>query len=149
MNFELPKKQPPRRSRRKRLLYQLLLARSDISAAQSALEVFRRDVGAIGHPLYYPLVAAITVCYARPFTKNQPLGPLPSKWGRFSHPKAQQTHNDLMRARHQLIAHSDMEAREAKIVPPGFVITHDKGQPIVSDFAAVQLGANFFGLDFY
>jgi hypothetical protein len=149
MNFAIPDKQPPRRSHRKRLLYQLLLARSDITAAQAALKLFCRDVDDLGHPLYYPLVAAMTVCYARPFTRNEPLGPLPRKWGRFNHPKAQQTHVDLMRARHQLIAHSDMEARQAKVVPPNFTIAHDKEQPIVSDFPAIQIGADFFGLDFY
>lgn len=148
-NFTFSESQPPKRSFRKRELYRLLLARSDITAALEACRLFRSQVDKLGHPLYYPLFAAIVVCYARPFTKNRPLGPLPNKWATFAHPMAQKTHDQILDARHQLIAHSDIDARGAMIVPPGFVVGRDEGKELVSDEVAVQTTVDYFPLSFF
>ena len=52
-------KQPPKRSDRKKELYKLLFARSDLGAAREACQLLIKTVNDIEHPLYYPLYAAI------------------------------------------------------------------------------------------
>ena len=118
MTFAIPARQPPKRSQRKKDLYRLLLARSDIGAANTACQLFLRTVSDLKDELYYPLFTAIVVCYARPFTANEPFGALPRKWAKFSDARSQSLHDDLLRARHELVAHSDATVRTAKIIPP-------------------------------
>lgn len=60
------------------------------------------------HPAYVPLMTAICVQYARPFTANEGMGALPAKYARFSDPALQQTHDNLISSRHELYAHSDL-----------------------------------------
>jgi len=71
------------------------------------------------HPLYGPLVAAIVVSYARPFTDNDGYGVLKKRWWQFDHPKRKEAHELLLKARHELVAHTDIGVRKVKIVPPG------------------------------
>src|SRR2546422_8964025 len=59
------------------------------------------------------------IAYARPFTRNKPLGPFSVQWSTFSNTPFQETHDELIRARHQFIAHSDEETRRVDIFPPG------------------------------
>src|SRR6267154_1715337 len=105
MNFSIPRKQPPARSQQKKTLHKFLVARSDIGAALETCKLFKSTVTSFKDDLYYPLFAAIVVCYARPFTNNEPYGALPKKWGAFDNPGMQDTHNRILRARHELIAH--------------------------------------------
>lgn len=119
MNFILPRKQPPLRSQQKKNLYKLLIARSDVGASLTACKLMRETVSGFESELYYPLFAAVVVCYARPFTNNEPYGALPSKWAQFSDTSRQETHDKIIKARHELIAHSDMIVRKASIIPPG------------------------------
>jgi hypothetical protein len=77
------------------------------------------NVGHLGDNLYEPLFNAIIIAYARPFTRNRPLGRLPAEWSTFSNPGFQETHNELIKARDQFIAHSDEEVRRVEIFPPG------------------------------
>jgi hypothetical protein len=119
MMFTLPKRQPPSRSLKKKNLYRLLIARSDIDAAHAACDLFLKTVTDLGDDLYYPLFTAIVVCYARPFTNNKPFGPLPVKWGVFRDPSQQKLHDSLIKTRNEIVAHSDLSTRKAMIVPPG------------------------------
>jgi hypothetical protein len=107
------------RSQKKKEFYQLTIARSDITAALKACDLMIQHVKEIGNDLYQPLFHALVIAYARPFSKNRPLGPLPSEWSKFSNPAFQQMHNDLVSARNQFIAHSDEEIRKVYIYPPG------------------------------
>jgi hypothetical protein len=107
------------RSAKKKQLYQLAVARSDIKDAMTTCELLIQHVEGLGDKLYQPLFHAIVMAYARPFTRNQPLGPLPAEWSKFSNPHFQETHDDLIKSRHQFIAHSDEEIRKVIIFPPG------------------------------
>jgi hypothetical protein len=44
---------------------------------------------------------------------------LPAEWSKFSTPHFQETHDDLIKSRHQFIAHSDEEIRKVEIFPSG------------------------------
>jgi len=79
----------------------------------------RKEYAGMDHPLYNPLVEAIVISYARPFTTNNSLGELKKEWHKFSHPRIQRAHEKLLKARNELIAHSDMLVRNVKIHPPG------------------------------
>lgn len=144
MSFILPKRQPPSREQQKTDLYRLIVARSDIGAAQSACELFIEMVDDVNHDLYYPLFTSIVVCYARPFTNNKPYGALPGKWENFEDGKMKSTHDALIKARHELIAHSDMAARKAKIVPPKVVIGYMNERELKSSRIGTQTSFYFF-----
>ena len=111
MNLVLHKKQPPSRLQRKKELYKLLIARSDITASLNACKSMLDRVDGMGHELYYPLYSAIVVCYSRPFTNNKPHGALSRKWYTFENALNKKTHGELLKARHELIAHSDMSVK--------------------------------------
>ncbi|MCW0423511.1 MULTISPECIES: hypothetical protein [Xanthomonas] len=99
-------------------LYKLALARSDFFASRKACEYMVKHVDGFGHPLYYHLYASSVVSYAKPFVDSA-LGVLPSRWGKFEHAWMRDVHNDVIRARHEVIAHNDQTARKLSIVPPG------------------------------
>jgi hypothetical protein len=107
------------RSDKKKELYKLAVARSDITSAMDTCGLMINNVGHLGHDLYEPLFHAIIIAYARPFTRNKPLGPLSKEWPNFSNPDFQETHDELIKARHQFIAHSDEEVRRVEIFPHG------------------------------
>jgi hypothetical protein len=110
---------PDSRSAKKKELYQLAVARSDIKAAMSTCNLIIQHVRELGSDLYSPLFHAIVIAYARPFTKNRPLGRLPEEWSTFSNPQAQELHDELIKSRDQYIAHSDKEVRKVRIFPHG------------------------------
>ncbi|MFQ5714168.1 MAG: hypothetical protein ACE5GU_09060 [Candidatus Scalinduaceae bacterium] len=141
--------QPPIRSQRKKELYKLLVARSDITASLEACKLMLKHVDGIGNKLYYPLYAAIVVCYARPFTKNRPYGSLPKRWSQFDSEPMKRTHNKLIKARHELIAHSDMTIREAMIVPPNVAMGAKDGKNLKSPEIGVQTTMYYYPLDFF
>jgi hypothetical protein len=138
MNFILPEKQPPSRLQRKKTLYKLLIARTDISSCLSACKVMLNKVDGIGDELYYPLYSAIVICYSRPFTQNKPFGSLSKRWYQFPDSLLKATHDELLKARRELIAHSDMSVKETIIVPPNIVICQKDNKPVVSDYISVQ-----------
>ncbi len=104
---------------KKKELYKLLVARSDILAAHTTCDYFLANVKDMKHQLYFPLQSAIIVSYGRPFSDNKPLGPLKNKWGKFQDQQLQKMHNDLLELRNKMIAHSDHEHRKAHIIPKG------------------------------
>lgn len=107
-----------RENRRRRLLYQLVAGRSDIGARQVTTYA-REHITDIRDELRLPLQDALVVTYARPFTSNRPIGPLPEEWTRFVDPDHQRLHGELMSMRNKLVAHGDAERRKVVIYPPG------------------------------
>lgn len=105
--------------KRKKELYKIVVARSDITAALNACELFLSIVNDLGDDLYIPLLNAIIVCYSRPFSKNKPLGPLPKKWRRFDSSRFQEIHKGLLELRNKTVAHSDLEIRKVFVIPKG------------------------------
>ena len=144
MMFTIPKKQPPSRAQKKKNLYKLLVARSDIDAAHTACELFLKTVTDLSDDLYYPLFTAIVVCYARPFTNNKPFGSLPEKWGRFIDPNQQKLHDSLIKTRRELVAHSDLSVRKAMIVPPGVLIGRLNERQLKSSKIGTQINYYLF-----
>jgi hypothetical protein len=118
------------RSEKKREIYKLILAQSDIGDAFRTCDHFLAVIGpraakssgryaGMDHPLYYPLLEAIVISYARPFTPNDTIGQLKQKWGKFGNAQFQAAHDKILRARNELVAHSDPFARSVRIEPPG------------------------------
>jgi hypothetical protein len=110
---------PDSRAAKKKELYQLAIARSDITAAMTTCDLIIQHVKELGSDLYQPLFHAMVIAYARPFTHNKPLGRLPGEWSKFSDPHFQEAHDALIRSRHQYIAHSDEEIKKVLIFPHG------------------------------
>jgi hypothetical protein len=110
---------PGSRSAKKKELYQLAIARSDITEAMTTCDIMVEHVKDMGSKLYQPLFHAIVVSYARPFTGNRPHGRLPAEWSKFPDPYFQEAHDKIIKARNQYIAHSDEEIRKVLIFPPG------------------------------
>ena len=97
----------------------------------------------------YPLYSAIVVCYSRPFTNNKPHGALSRKCYTFENALHKKTHGELLKARHELIAHSDMTVKWAMIVPPGVEIARKSKKSIVSDHVGVQTSLYFYPKSFF
>jgi hypothetical protein len=118
------------RIHKKREFHKLAVAHSDIRDAHEAsvhllklLNVPREQRNyphaGMDHPLYRSLVSAIVVSYAKPFTQNEGFGVLKKKWTQFAHPKWNQCHARVLKARHEMFAHSDAAVRVLQIHPPG------------------------------
>jgi hypothetical protein len=120
----------PTRLEMKRELHKLILAHGDIYGAFLTCNHFLSVVppefssqagvhAGLDHPLYWPLMTAIVVSYSRPFTDNNGYGVLKKRWSQFNHPKRREAHHLLLKARNELAAHTDIEIRRLRIVPPG------------------------------
>ncbi len=72
----------------------------------------------MSNPLYLPLLEAIIISYARPFTDNEGVGKLPKKWFQFDSERFAQAHENILKYRNDLVAHTDKNARKIQIVPP-------------------------------
>jgi hypothetical protein len=131
-------------------LYQLIVGMSDIGAAQATADYAAKVVRDIQSPLWFPLLEAVVVSYARPFTANRPFGRLHPRWATFDDPRQQELHDDLIEIRNRAVAHSDAAVRRVVVVPPGaqvspltrvaktsnFAITTDRLPP--SRFAEIE-----------
>ncbi|MBW3670085.1 MAG: hypothetical protein KY432_00265 [Acidobacteria bacterium] len=120
VNFE--RRPGAARSHRKRDLYRMIVARSDITAALGTCELILDQITDLSDELLAPLYHAVVVSYARPFTANKPHGHLPSKWSKFREERLQRLHDSLIEQRHQYVAHSDADVRTVDIIPPGATI---------------------------
>ncbi len=150
MNFILSDKQPPKRSQQKKNLYRLLMARSDIMAALNACDLILINVDSLKDELLYPLTTAVVVCYTRPFTDNKPYGSLPERYSKFDNPRFKIVHESLIKARHETFAHSDMNVRNAMIVPPNMSFGKtNKGVELTSPFVGVQVSYHLWLPDFF
>ena len=110
---------PDSRAAKKKELYQLAVARSDITGAMATCDFMIQHVKDLGDKLYQPLFHAMVIAYARPFTRNHPHARLPAEWTKFAEPHFQEAHDALISARDKYIAHSDEEVRQVLIFPPG------------------------------
>lgn len=118
-----------REDEKRRLLYQLCSARSDVRAATQICTYARDHVTDIRDELWLPLQDALIVSYARPFTRNRPVGPLPDQWARFEDPEHQRLHDELVSMRHEIVAHGDAARRTVVIFPPGTIPPIGGGPP--------------------
>ena len=139
----------PKRSQLKKNLYKLLLARSDITASLNACELILKDITDLGEKRLYPLTTAVVVCYVRPFTKNRPFGSLTKKWSKFSEVKFKNVHDKLIKARHEIFAHSDMNIRKVQIVPPNVSVIKNGKKEIKSSHIGTQSNFYLFSIDFF
>jgi hypothetical protein len=111
------------REDQKRALARLLIARTDLSAAQFALKtILTQMTKGLRDPLIYPLHTAAIICYARPFTRNKETGTLPATYSRFDSDEANAAHRDALDVRHKFVAHSDFDARRPRIYPAGWKV---------------------------
>lgn len=149
LDFEIPKRQPPARSYKKKELSRLLIARSDITAALRSCDLILANVKGIEDETLYPLTAAVVVCYSRPFTVNKPYGCLPAKWTKFADPRFKKAHEKIMEARNTLFAHSDMEARRPQIVPPNSSLKIGGVGDLKSPFISTQVRYALFQIGFF
>ena len=118
-----------KRSRKKKLFQKLVLAHSDIHSAYETCELFLEKVAAgersentvkvgLNNPLYLPLLEAIIISYARPFTDNDGLGVLPKQWSSFEDKNLAEAHRFILQYRNELVAHSDHTIRKIQIFSP-------------------------------
>lgn len=149
INFTILKNKIPARSIQKQNLYKLLIARSDIKASFDACNLLLEKVKGIKDDLYYPLSTAVIICYARPFTANKPYGALPNKWSEFTIPRYKQIHKKLINARNKLMAHSDMEVRKVKILPPKIPLSLKNSDEIKSPKVSTVISYYIFPVDFF
>jgi hypothetical protein len=149
VNYSMPTKQPPTRSQQKRDLYKLLVARSDLNASLRAAIFIIKNVKSIKDRILYPLTTSVVVCYARPFTANKPYGALPNKWSKFDNPRYQATHDELLQARHELFAHSDMNVKQVMIVPPNIPLMTHGGQEWKNPEIGTEVSYKLFAPDYF
>ena len=149
MNFD--RRPGPKRSQLKRQLYQLIVARSDLTSAWKMVELLlKREPGdgydLIGNELYPAFFYAIVVSYARPFTDNEEIGALPKRWSRFPRADLRQTHDLLIETRNTVVAHSDPIGHSIEIVPPGYQ-TFPTMAP--SDSISLHIAKDYFGRSYF
>ena len=89
------------------MFWKLAHARRAVSLVQTACDLYVRHVEDEHSPLHLPLICSICVTYARPFTDNDGVGMISSRFARFSDAKLQSTHDLLWDARKRFYAHSD------------------------------------------
>jgi hypothetical protein len=104
-------------AKRRQALYRLAIARSDIKAAAEIAAYAEKYVPDMNE-LWIPLQDALVSAYARPFTSNRPHGPLANAWAKFSDPRHQELHRELIALRNELVAHSDASRRTVVVFPP-------------------------------
>jgi hypothetical protein len=123
------------RSRKKRELYRLALAARDVGTAENYCKELFESINWNNERIPFHLTdafsAAVVIAYARPFVQTKDtrsVGTLSSKWHKFSNPKAQKTHETMLRLRHDLFAHTDQTLSPMTIFPAG-VMMKKVGRP--------------------
>jgi hypothetical protein len=107
-------------------IYKLALALSDIRLADLTCVGFKKIISSteknLSYDINYAFMAAITTSYARPFVDNKSTGVLKKHWRNFHDQRLQETHEYIIKARHEVYAHSDSEIARLFIVPAGSYI---------------------------
>ena len=107
-------------------LYKLALACKDISAAELTCEGYKKvilnTVGKLPYDVNYAFMGSIITSYSRPFVDNKSTGVLPGRWRKFGDPRLQAAHDTMIKARHEVYAHSDSEVSRLWLVPAGAVM---------------------------
>lgn len=116
-----------KRLEKKKELYRLAVARSDITSAMDSCGLLLGEVGhltedvykAFQNKFYEPMLQAIIIAYARPFSRNSPCGRLEPKWAEFNDERLKKIHDIVLTMRDQAVAHSDLAERKVKVMPSG------------------------------
>jgi hypothetical protein len=87
--------------------WKLAHAKRAVSLVQTTCDLYLKHAENEYSPLHIPLLCSICVMYARPFTDNDGVGMISSKFTRFPDGKLQNTHDLLWDARKRFYAHSD------------------------------------------
>src|SRR6266516_2475776 len=102
--------------------WKLAHAKRAVSLVQTTCDLYLRHVKNELSPLHIPLLCSICVTYARPFTDNDGVGRISSKFVRFSDKKLQNTHDLLWDARRRFYAHSDATVTAVSLSGESFAI---------------------------
>ena len=106
-----------------RNLYKLALAYKDISAAEIACEGYKKIImdtkGNLPYEVNYAFMGSIITSYSRPFVDNNSTGVLPSRWRKFGDLRLEAAHEAMIKARHEVYAHSDSKVSRLWLVPAG------------------------------
>lgn len=110
----------------KKQLYKLAIARSDIGTVLqlcrlcTSIKSDRRRNALNKMALQDALISSIIASYSRPFSDNQPYGPLQKKWSKFDNPLHRNLHEKIIQFRNKKIAHTDYETRQVYLYTSGY-----------------------------
>jgi hypothetical protein len=104
-------------------LYKLALAHKDISAAELTCEGYKKVIlntsGKLPYEVNYAFMGSIVTSYSRPFVDNKSTGVLSGHWRKFDDRRLQAIHDSIIKARHEVYAHSDSNVSRLWLVPAG------------------------------
>jgi len=111
-----------------RALRRLILARSDIEAAQAAAVHVIDHVSSTEHPLFQPLTCATVICYARPFVRTKLYPGLPDKYESFANRHMRTMHDTIIDFRNIFVAHRDSQLNRVTLIPKGSKVSFSGGK---------------------
>jgi hypothetical protein len=88
-------------------LWQMEFAFHTFEAVRAGIERFLERKLHSDEPEYYPMLVGLICLYARPFTNNRPVGPLPDD---IVPQEYRELHRTIFEMRHKLFAHGDASA---------------------------------------
>lgn len=104
-------------------LYKLALAHRDICAAELTCEGYKKLImntsGKLPYEVNYAFMGSIVTSYSRPFVDNKSTGVLPKSWRTFNDRRLQAIHDSIIKARHEVYAHSDSNVSRLWLIPAG------------------------------
>lgn len=95
----------------KKSLLRTVFAKTSIDSAVKACDFVIANVQTADNPVYYSLVTAIFVLYARPFGENNGAGKIPSKYALYDSPEKRNLHDMLIHGRNKFYAHVDANTK--------------------------------------
>ncbi len=97
--------------RTKKALWRVAFAKMSIARAIESCNFIIVNVKTTDDPIYYPLVTAVFVLYAKPFGDNNGAGRISSKHASYDSPEKRNLHDMLMQGRNKFYAHVDVESQ--------------------------------------
>jgi hypothetical protein len=88
-------------------LWRMEFAFHTFEAVRTGIEKFLERKLHSDDPEYYPMLVGLICLYARPFTNNRPVGPLPDD---IVPQEYRELHRTILEMRHKLFAHGDASA---------------------------------------
>lgn len=110
----------------KKQLYKLAIARCDIFTALelctlcNSMKNDKRRKISKKTAYQDSLIASMITAYSRPFSDNQPYGPLQKKWSTFENPLHNNLHEKIIEFRNKKIAHTDFDTRQVYFYTTGY-----------------------------
>lgn len=108
-----------------RQVCRLILAGRDFAHARDAARRVIEERVRLDSPARFEALQAVAISYGRPFTHNDPIGPIRKPFNRFEQREQRQLHEKLLQMRHGLYAHHDLRLRRVYVIPRGARITPD------------------------